>query len=169
MTERTALGGTLIGAAGQWRWSDGTPEPRVVDMSASWLYNFRCQGGCVEVLLSVAHRDRDTLGWVLARVESGMYQQAGSGDHTGPRIMHLTERYEAGDVPGVSEPGIGVEITRQSVTPAGEPTKRAIPQVALVPVAEWDMWSAANPVGAKWEKADEPEIFAKARSLGWAG
>ena len=71
------------------RWHGGAPA---TDCNPSEHYNFRCRqagGGKVdvEVLLATAHRERDILGWVLARVESGMYQQAISGDHTGPYML----------------------------------------------------------------------------------
>ena len=145
-----------------WRWSDGTLEPRVSDLSASTVYNFRCRTGgdgvtFVEVLLSAAHRERDVLGWVLEGAERGQYRQAKSGDHTGPRIM--------------TDEG----MQRMRIEPGEDPLhgnepivhKRAIPAVALVPVDEWDAWAAEHPYGATWDKADEAEVFARARSLGW--
>lgn len=164
MATPSCLGGTLkrIGRD-QWHWSDGTPEPRVTDLSPSQHYNFRCcrRGGetHVEVMLSACHRERDVLGWVLDGVATGKYRQDLSGDHTGPRV--LTDdgvsrmRIEPGEDPLLgSEP-----IVR----------KRAIPKVALVPAVEWDEWAAETPYGATWDTAHEQEIFAKARSLGWTG
>lgn len=173
MTQFTCLGGSLSRVApNQWQWSDGTPEPRVTDLSPSQQYNFRCRtdgGGktYVEVMLSVAHRERDVLGWVIAGAETGLYPQNFSGDHTGPRVLNIADHYADGDVPGISTPDAALEISRQSVLPDGTPTKRAIPRVALVSIAEWDAWARDNPYGATWPKACEPEIFAKARSLGW--
>jgi hypothetical protein len=162
----SVFGGTLVRVApDQWVWSDGTPEPRVRDLSPSAHYNFRCRqryegSTCttyVEVLLSVAHRERDVLGWVLAGVEQGRYEQGWSGDHMGPLM--------------ITEEG----LARMRVEPGEDPLlghepilhRRAIPRVALVPVAEWDAWAAEHPYGATWLAADEPAIFARARALGW--
>ena len=150
-------------AADIWVWSDGTPEPRVKDLSPSAHYSFRCRthadGTFVEVLLSVAHRDRDVLGWVLDGIEAGEYQQANSGDHTGPMVFT-----EDGPSRMRIEPGEDPLLGNEPIV-----RKRAIPRVALVPVAEWDAWAADHPYGATWDTADEPEIFARARRLGWQG
>jgi hypothetical protein len=160
----TTLNGTLrrVGP-NQWQWSDGTAEPRVTDLSSSSVYNFRCRtyanATYVEILLSVAHKERDVLGWILDGVAVGKYRQDMSGDHTGP--LMLTD-----DGP-----------TRMRIEPGEDPLrgnepivhKRAIPRVALVPIAEWDAWAAENPYGASWDKGVEADIFAKARSLGWIG
>lgn len=175
MPSNTCLGGTLSRIASDtWVWSDGTPEPRVTDLSASSVYNFRCRTygdgeTLVEVMLSAAHRERDVLGWVLDGVAAGKYMQVGSGDHTGPRVLHIEESYAPGDVPGISTPDESLSMTRQSIRPDGTPTKRAIPLVALVPASEWDAWARENPYGASWPQEHEPEILAKARSLGWTG
>ena len=158
----TIFGGTLI-RHGQddWRWSDGTHEPRVYDLSPSAHFNFRCRsysggGTYVEVLLSIAHSERDVLGWVLDGVASGEYRQDLSGDHTGP--MHITET--------------GVE--RMRIEPGEDPLlgnepiihRRAIPRVALVPIAEWDSWAKAHPYGATWDVEVQDDLLRIARSLG---
>lgn len=165
MAKITTLGGTLIRhAKNDWRWNDGTPEPRATDLSPSRMYNFRCRtygsgGTYVEVLLSACHRERDVLGWVLAGVEAGKYPQEWSGDHTGPLMM-------TDDGP-----------TRMHIEPGEDPLlgnepiirKRAIPRVALVPVAEWDQWAAEHPYGVQWDTAHEADILGTARKLGWEG
>lgn len=115
----------------------------------------------MEIPLSAAHRERDVLGWVIEGVEQGRYTQSLSGDHTGP--LRLTE--EDGEV----------VVSRMRIEPGEDPLhgnepvvhKRAIPRVALVPIAEWDAWAKDHPYGAWWDTADEAEIFAKAESLGW--
>lgn len=164
MINATVFGGVLNRVAENgWRWADGTDEPRVTDLSASHVYNFRCRthGGVtyVEVILSAVHREKDVLGWVLRGVESGAYHQASSGDHTGPLVI--------GDE-GVSrmriEPGEDPLLGHEPIV-----SQRAIPRVALVPVCEWDRWAKETPYGATWAAEHEPELFAKARSLGWTG
>lgn len=138
---QTALGATLIRWAGNtWAWSDNSPAPEVKDVKPSWYYNFRVQGGYVEVPAKSAKTEVE-LAWVL----SGEYQTGLSGDHYGSRVRHQDGRE-----------------TRQSET------GKAIPAVYLVPVADWDQWDAETSIGARWEKADEAAIFAKAKSLGWA-
>jgi hypothetical protein len=39
--------------------------------------------------------------------------------------------------------------------------------VILVPVEEWNEWVATHPVGASWDRADEPAILDRAARLGW--
>ena len=159
----TCLGGTLIRQGrNQWEWSDGTPEPRATDWDPSKHYNFRCRstgGGkvAVEVLLATAHLERDMLGWVLARVESGMYPQVRSGDHTGPYML--------------TDEG----ITRMRIEPDEDPLcgnepivhKRAIPLVALVPWEDWEAWALDHPCGALCPPEHSAEFLVKGRSLGW--
>lgn len=157
----TVFGGLLARTPdGQWTWSDGRPEPRVTDLSWSVVANFRCVttggGTYVEVLLSAARREPD-LRWVLDGLEAGRYRQDLSGDHTGP--LRLTDE----------------GLSRMRIEPGEDPLagnepivhKRAIPRVALVPVAEWDEWAAGCPYGATWDVADEAGLFARAESLGW--
>lgn len=133
----------------KWEWIDGTHEARVKDLSPSQQYNFRCRNvrgeTYVEVLLSAAMRERDTLGWAL----SG-YEQVFSGDHAGMLEIRDDE-----------------SITRKSLNIDGTPSKRAIPLVALVPAGEWDQWSDTHPYGATWDTAIEADLFDKARQLGW--
>jgi hypothetical protein len=155
----TALGGTLcrIGPD-DWHWSDGTPEPRVFDLSPSVRYNFCVRDGAfVEVFLSTAHSERALLGWVLEGVESGEYPQAESTDHTGPLMMT-----DEGPTRMRVEPGEDPLLGNEPII-----HKRAIPRVALVPIAVWDQWAAEHPHGATWSKDDARHIFAKARQLGW--
>lgn len=138
--EQKTLGGTLIRwAANTWAWSDNTPAPQVSDMKPSWYYNFRVQSGCVEVLAKVAKTEPE-LAWVL----SANYPTELSADHYGSRILRAGRE------------------TRESQS------GKAIPLVYLVPLADWDEWDAATSIGARWEKADEAAILAKAKSLGWA-
>lgn len=163
----SVLGGRLIRTGrNAWQWSDGEPEPRVRDLRAGDDWNFRCRNYAsttyVEVLLSECHRHKETLGWVLAGVESGRYQQDTSGDHTGPMRITIDDDGE-------------LQVDRMRIDPGEDPLlgnepilhTRAIPKVALVPVAEWDDWSNNTPSGASWDREHEDAILAKARSLGW--
>lgn len=138
--QHTALGGKLIRWAGDtWAWSDSTPAPQVRDMKPSWYYNFRVGSGCVEVPAKLTKTEAE-LAWVAA----GGYPVGLSGDHGSTRTLHADGRE-----------------TRTS------DSGKAIPQVYLVPVADWDEWDAEACIGARWERADEAAILAKAKSLGW--
>jgi hypothetical protein len=143
--EVTALGGRLVWwGRNKWAWSDGTPAPEVRDITPSWHYNFRVRGdrgpgAVVEVPVKTAQAEPE-LGWVLR----GDYPRDLSGDHGSTRTIHMDGRE-----------------TRTS------DSGKAIPEVILVPADEWDEWDASTSIGAKWDKADEAAIFAKARSLGW--
>lgn len=144
--EATALGGTLTRwAKDTWAWCDHTPAPEVKDMTISWYYNFRIcirpDGQWVEVPVDQAKADPD-LTWC---VDAG-YSTSQSGDDMGERRLSL----DSG------------RVTRLSTREGG----KAIREVYLVDVADWD---ARPPCGARWEKADEPAILAKARELGWQG
>lgn len=155
MSTYTTFSGVLIRhAQNDWRWIDGTPEPRVRDSSPSEYYNFRIRSGkWVEVLLRDCHRERDILGWVLAGVESGQYQQSDSGDHRGPLLID-----DDGARHMMIEPG-------EDPLRGNEPIvrRRAIPRVALVPVDDWDKWAADHPYGAQWDMANEQSIIERAK------
>lgn len=132
----TALGGTLLRwGKDTWAWKDHTPAPEVKDMRPSWYYNFRVQGGCVEVPKKLLATEPE-LAWTAACKEGQ------SSDHYGERVIHRDGRQ-----------------TRRSQT------GRAIPAVYLVPVGEWDAWDRATVLGARWDKSDEGKILAKAESL----
>ena len=143
--EVTALGGRLVWwGRNRWAWSDGSPAPKVRDITPSWHYNFRVRGNrgpgaTVEVPVKTAQAEPE-LAWVLR----GDYPRDLSGDHGSTRTIHADGRE-----------------TRTS------DSGKAIPEVILVPADEWDAWDASTSIGAKWDKADEPAILAKARSLGW--
>lgn len=160
MSTLTVFGGVLARTPHGWIWSDGTPEPRVSDLSWSAVGNFRCRssGGTtyVEVPLSVCHREPD-LRWVLDAVSAGEYRQDLSGDHVGPRVLTEEGLSRMHVAPG-EDPMLGHEpIVR----------KRAIPRVALVPWSVWERWATEHPYGATWAQADEESLFARAESLGW--
>ena len=144
--EVTALGGRLVWwGRNKWAWSDGTPAPEVRDITPSWHYNFRVRGSrgpgaVVEVPVRTAQAEPE-LAWVLR----GDYPRDLSGDHGSTRAINLATGREH----RTSDSG------------------KAIPEVYLVPADEWDAWDASTSIGAKWDKADEPAIFAKARALGW--
>lgn len=161
----SVLQGTLVRiATNQWAWSDGTPEPRVRDISPSSHFNFRCRTygdgiTLVEVPLGAAHRDRPLLGWVLDGVARGRYQQSTSGDHTGPLLITDEGTARMRIEPG-EDPLLGHEPIMHT---------RAIPRVALVPVTEWDAWARETPYGAQWDLDQQQDILARARALGWQG
>jgi hypothetical protein len=160
----TCLDGTLIReSGGTWRWADGQPEPRVRDLSPS-EWNFRCRtygsgNGYVEIPRGVA-QESEALAWVIAGARAGRYRSGGSGDHTGP----LTLDGESGaarrwHVQPDEDPLCGDEPLPESRGP--------VPAVILVPTVEWDAWVRANPVGAAWDRVDEPAILERATALGW--
>lgn len=160
----SVLSGSLIrDDTGRWQWRDGTPEPRVRDLSPD-EWNFRCRTGgdgetYVEVLSGLA-RETDALAWVLEGARGGRYPQGQSLDHTGP----LTVRQDGSVGRAHIRPG---EDPLHGAEPLPEVPGR-IPRVILVPIAEWDRWVRENPAGATWDKRDEEAILARARELGWS-
>lgn len=42
-----------------------------------------------------------------------------------------------------------------------------IPAVILVPILDWDLWSAETPMGATWSVDDQESLSARAGELGW--
>lgn len=161
----TTLGGTLVRhGRDEWRWSDGVTERRVRDLSPSREWNFRCRtygggGTYVEVPRGLA-TETPTLAWVLERAREGRYQAGLSGDHTGPLVIDDEGLHRAHIAPG-EDPLHGHEPMPEQPGP--------IPQIVLVPVAEWDEWAADHPVGAEWDIEDQDAILARARELGWEG
>lgn len=162
MTERiTALSGTLQRhGRDDWRWRDGTPEPRVEDLSPD-EWNFRCrttgERTYAEVLRGIA-QETEALTWVIDRWRAGIYRAGQSGDHTGPLIEEDSGLRRMHIQPG-QDPLTGHEPLPESPGP--------IPAVILVPIEDWDEWVRANPAGAQWLVADEPEILRRAHELGW--
>lgn len=154
--------GTLVRQSrNQWQWSDGTPEPRVTDLSPD-EWNFRCRsfgrgGTLVEVLKGVAI-ESESLAWVITGYRSGKYQGGTSGDHTGP-LMIDDEGIRRMHIQPGEDPLHGNEPLPESRGP--------IPAVILVPVTEWDAWVRDNPAGASWDVKNETVILDKASSLGW--
>jgi len=135
-TQLTAFSGALIRwSEDTWAWKDHTPAPMIKDAKPSWYYNFRVQSGMVEVPVKLAQTE-DELAWVRN------YPTGLSNDHKGMAVIHSDGR-------------------RTSRSQTG----RAIPEVHLVPVADWDEWDAQTVIGPKWDKADEPAILAKASLL----
>ena len=66
------LGNTLIRRADGWHWSDGSPEPRVTDLTLGQCYNFACQQDkLLEVPVFLAEAQPD-----LAWVKDGNYRKA---------------------------------------------------------------------------------------------
>lgn len=158
------LAGTLVRhGRDDWRWSDGTPEPRVEDLSPDeWNLRCRTYGGgetYVEVPRGLA-QETASLRWVLAGARDGRYGSGRSGDHTGPltvdhgglRRMHVR--------PG-SDPLLGHPADADDELPG------PIPTVVLVSITEWDAWVREHPAGAVWDRIHEPDILARAAALGW--
>ncbi len=108
-------------------------------MTASEYYNFRIRGEQWLEVPVLTVRKNDDLHWV----EHGDYEISLSGDHYGQMVIHEDGR-----------------ITRASQT------GKVIPEVYLVPIADWDAHDEC--VGAQWPDADHDAIFSKARSLGFA-
>lgn len=158
----TVLGGTLIREGpNAWRWRDGTPEPRVRDLSPD-EWNFRCRTDgtgrtLVEVMRGSA-MEAPALRWVLDGAREGRYTSGRSLDHTGP--LTIDEHGNAGrmHIPPGTDPLLGHE----PITSPGP-----IPSVILVPAEEWDAWVRDHPAGAAWDTTDEPALLDRARAVGW--
>ena len=159
-----AFGGILQrNIVGAWSWSDGTQAPEVRDSFYRDIWpNYRCRGNLhVEVLkrdvagkchhLPAGFDSPEELAADLAWVPDAAAGLDASGDHTGMRVLHASG-----------------QLTRAYAEPeTGETTgARAIPQVYLVPLEEWDR-RALRVCGAQWPCEAEPAILAKAQSLGW--
>lgn len=157
----TTLDGTLIRHDdGTWHWRDGTPEPRVSDLTLGRAYNFRCRtygGGstCVEVPISVA-REQDDLAWVIEGLRANRYETGLDGDRTGPLVIREDGSVGRAHIAPGEDPLNGNEPLPEQPGP--------IPRVALVPVAEWD---ARPPCGIAWDCANETDILDRAYALGW--
>jgi hypothetical protein len=135
----TALNGKLVWwGRDTWAWNDGTPAPRVKDITPSWYYNFRIRNyastSYVEVPMRLAHND-PALAWVRG------YCTGQSGDDLGDRLLTAAGR-----------------MVHLSARPGG----KAIRGVYLVPAADWDAWDADTCLGPKWDRTDEAEILARA-------
>jgi len=159
----SVLGGTLVRRGrNEWVWSDGTPEPRVRDLSASTYWNFRCRTDgtgrtYVEIPLALA-MEESALEWALLGFRVGRYQFGCSLDHTGPLVM-TDEGLRRSHIEPGTDPLCGNEPLPELPGP--------IPRVILVPIEEWDRWAEDYPLGAEWDKEDQAAILEKARSLGW--
>lgn len=141
------LGGTLQRYADGWRWSDGTPEPRVRDMLFSHnAPNFRCcnRGGVTYV--EIPARWREPRYWPGGRVDT----QAAN------EIDALLR--EAGKRSPIYLEGLAEALDDHRITGDGW----------MVDVAQWDA-VMREPCGCWWDKEHEADILARARSLGWAG
>lgn len=142
----TTLGGTLQRHTDGWRWSDGTPEPRVRDMMLSHVApNFRCglHGGvtCVEI----PARWRDARYWPGGRIDTQAAVQ----------IDDLLR--ECGRRSPIYLEGLAEALDDHRLTGDGW----------IVDVAQWDAVMREQ-CGAWWDQQHEAEIFARARSLGWS-
>lgn len=139
----TTLGGTLQRYPGGWRWSDGTPEPRVRDMTYTDIApNFRCSGSRVEIPWNW----REARYWPKGRIDTD----------AALRIDGLLK--EAGKRAPIYAEGIAEAIDDHRVTKHGW----------TVPIALWDA-EMLECCGCWWDKSAEDEILARARSLGWQG
>lgn len=151
----TALQGALVRVGRDcWQWSDGTPEPRVRDLSPSAHYNLRCRPGLVEVPLRLA-MEEDALAWVLEGRRAGRYRSGLDGDRTGPRDASTGRRMHV-------RPG---DDPMKGHVADADPLPGRVPEVVLVPTAEWDAWAAEHPVGAEWDQEHEAAILLRAEEL----
>ena len=165
----TTLDGTLARLpGGVWTWRDGTPEPRVHDLSHGAQLNLRCRttgsSRCyVEVPRGLAREEED-MAWIVDAAREGRYAGGQSGDHTGPRVLVALSHRADGSIgrahirPG-EDPLLGAEPLPEIRGP--------IPSVILVPVEDWDAWDAEHPYGCEWDAADERDILQRAWTLGW--
>lgn len=142
---RTALGGTLERRPDGWRWRDGTPEPRVSDLPVAAVHNYRVsrRGDAAYVEVPVGRaREEDDLAFVRVGAAEGLYRRG---------------------------PDVDAGLAR--LARAGSDDHHVHGRDAYyVPVEDWDRhWREHGPLGASWERADEPAILARARELGWTG
>ena len=141
----TTLGGALQRYPDGWRWSDGTPEPRVRDMSLSDVApNFRCcnRGGITYVEIPA--------GWRQAR-----YWPGGRIDTQAAQAIESLLA-ECGEHAPIYAEGLAEALDDHRLTTHGW----------LVDVAQWDA-VMREPCGVWWDKAHEAEILARARDGGW--
>jgi hypothetical protein len=139
----TALGGSLTRTPEGWQWSDGTPEPRASDLRLRDIApNFRCVPYGSGTCVEVPHNWRD---W--------------PGAHDPEVIQALRELLkDYGKPAAIYAEGLAELTDMHQLTRHGH----------LVPLPAWDA-AMAEPVGARWDKRDEPDILTKARALGWDG
>ena len=135
----TALSGTLIRGHDGWYWSDGARAAQVSDLLASAHYNFRV---CNYATTSY--------------IEVPVHVAANNPDLAWVLMMREDHRYDD---------GLSGDDRQRVITPDGR-SDHGTP-VIMVPAYDWDVWSAAHPIGAQWDKIHEDEILARAAQLGW--
>lgn len=142
----TTLGGTLVRHADGWRWSDGTPEPRVRSMPLRALApNFRCctyGGGGTYVEIPKLWRSaglwpRGVVDPDAARAIDGLIREVGK-----PARIYAEGLAELRDDHRLRRDGY------------------------IVPIAAWDAVMGET-IGAEWDREHEEAILAKAKELGW--
>ncbi len=135
--------GALRREAGEYYWSDGTHEPRVRSMRLKDLApNFRCTTQHGETLVEIPKDWQQPKHWPDGHVD----------DDTRQAIAAL--------VAGRQLDMIYAEGTAEALR-----DHRLQRPGWLVPINEWDV-ALAVICGVWWDKADEADILAKARSLG---
>lgn len=148
----TTLGGTLQRYADGWRWSDGTPEPRVRDMLLSDVApNFRCAtyggtgNGPVTVVEIPARWRTDARYWPARRIDLD----------AAAAIDGLIR--ECGRRGAIYAEGLAEALDDHRLTVDGW----------TVDVAMWDA-VMREPVGVWWDTEHEAAIYARVRELGGA-
>lgn len=145
----TALDGTLERHADGWRWRDGTPEPRVRDMTLADIGpNFRCAHhawrgqhcACVEI---PARWRVDARYWPSRRID----MQAAA------QIDSLLR--EAGERAPIYLEGLAEALDDHRLTGDGW----------IVSAAMWDA-VMREPCGVWWDTEHEADIYARVLALG---
>lgn len=139
----TILGGTLIKEPdGTWAWMDGTPEPRVRTTAlAYWAPNFRVTTYGYGSYVEIPQQWRELYHW-------------DGSPETEAAVVGLIEAH-----------GIKKRVFAER-SPSGEHYRKTRPGW-LVPIEEWDA-VMSEPAGVTWDRKEEADILAKARSFGWA-
>lgn len=142
----TTLGGALHRYPEGWRWSDGTPEPRVRDMLLSDIApNFRC----------ITYADI-TYVEIPAGWRQGRYWPNGRVDPDAASAIDGLLR-ECGQRSPIYAEGLAEALDDHRLTTAGW----------LVDIAQWDA-VLREPCGVWWDNAHEKEILTRARAGGRA-
>jgi hypothetical protein len=143
-----ALGGAIERRADGWYWRTGVVEPRVRDMPMRWLApNLRCTTYAGRrTYVEIPASWRQPRYWPDRRVDQDV----------AAAIEQLIA--ECGKRSPIYAEGLAEPLDDHRLSIDGY----------RVDVAQWDA-VMCEPIGACWDGADEAEILARARELGWTG
>lgn len=140
----TALGGALIRHTDGWRWSDGSTEPRVRDMSLADISpSFRCITTGSGTYVEIPHDWTDSRYWPRGHVD----------EDSRVAIQGLIRD-------GSAKPG---PIYAEGLSEALD-SHRLAKHGYLLPISVWDT-VMGEVCGAWWDKDEEADILARAEAL----